>query len=134
MGNIFHFFFSVDISYSYVCLPPFHVYILFLVPLSKSGSLQRERRHSVFLYSQSALLHGMEGPADSRPKNHTIGDLAAIHGGPLTSRRRDLRVSMQIPAVQSGEEVEVETEKRKKIEATGNTDKRRPKMKRRRED
>lgn len=29
----------------------------------------------------------------------TIGDLAVIHGGPLTSREGDLRVSMKIPAV-----------------------------------
>lgn len=67
------------------------------------------RGDTPFLYSRSALLHGMEGPAVSRPKNHNRGSRGDPRGSPDLPRR-DLRVSMQIPAVVWRDETEVEAD------------------------
>lgn len=92
-------FLSVFYFYILSILAPPGVCILLLVPLSKSGSPRRKRRHSVPLFAKRAVSWNGETPADSRTKNHNRRSRGEIHGGLLTSREGDLRVSMQIPVV-----------------------------------
>lgn len=95
---ILYFIYSFLPTYStFISLDPDsllpRVCMLFLVPLGKSGSPQRKRRHSGFFIREAH--RSSEGLVES--KNHNQGSRDP-RGSPDLPRR-DLRISMQIPAV-----------------------------------
>lgn len=96
IGNIVYILF-LPFLYPTFISPDSRSPTLFLAPLGKSDSGVRD--DTLFLYSRSASLRGTGRDPQIPERRITIGDLAAIHGGPLTSRGGDLRVSMKIPAV-----------------------------------
>lgn len=97
---ILYFIPFLSVFYFYILsilAPPASAYCFLF--LSVNQAARGARDDTLFLYSRSAPFRGTERPADSRTKNHNRRSRGEIHGGLLTSREGDLRVSMQIPVV-----------------------------------
>lgn len=99
IGNIVFYSFPECILFLYSLDPRSPASAYCFLFLSVNQAARGARDDTLFLYSRSAPFRGTERPADSRTKNHNRRSRGEIHGGLLTSREGDLRVSMQIPVV-----------------------------------